>query len=104
GIGDGFVPDLVELEAVDDVVTIDTTAALAASDEIRRRHGYCVGISAGANFAVTRTLRQAGSRVATLFPDCSNRYGSMGLAPPEAADVTCPLQAACCTTSARLLG
>ncbi len=103
GIGDGFVPDLVDLEAVDDVLTVSSADALEASDGIRRRHGYCVGVSAGANFVAGGRLRDRGMAVATLFPDCSNRYGSMGLEPPGAADVTCPLRAACCQKSARLL-
>lgn len=103
GIGDGFVPDLVDMSRVDEVVTVSTDDALAASDRIRSRHGYCVGVSAGANFTAAERLLADGLVVATVFPDCSNRYGSMGLESPESADVSCPLQAACCEKTARLL-
>ena len=104
GIGDGFVPDLVDLGEIDEVAQISSTEAIAASDDIRSRHGYCVGISAGANMAAATRLRDRGLAVATLWPDCSDRYGSLGLAPPSGEDVTCPHRSGCLERAAELLG
>ncbi len=95
GIGDGFIPDLVDLSAVTEVATVSTAEACATAREILERHGYCVGISSGANFAVARRLRDEGLIVATLWPDCSDRYVSLGLAPPSPRASRCPRAARC---------
>ena len=103
GIGDGFIPPIVDLRRVDEVLAIPTAAALRVANGIRREHGYCVGTSSGANTAAARILRDRGLTVATLWPDCSDRYGSMGLQPPTSAEVRCPLQESCAARSAELL-
>ena len=103
GIGDGFVPDIIELDEVDRVMCISTAAARAEADRIRQAHGYCVGMSAGANMLVALELANEGLTVATIWPDCSDRYISMGLKSPETADVTCPLRNACRERTAALL-
>jgi cysteine synthase A len=103
GIGDGFVPPIVDMSAVDGVMCASTEEAHAAADEIRARYGYCVGRSAGANTAVARRLRDEGLVVATLWPDCSDRYASVGLAPPSASDVACPLRSTCRARGRELL-
>jgi cysteine synthase A len=95
GIGDGFIPPIVDMGRVDEVHTVSTQAARNVADEIRTRHGFCVGMSSGANFAVARHLRDLGLRVATVWPDCSDRYASLGLAAPTHSDVSCPLREAC---------
>jgi cysteine synthase A len=102
GIGDGFVPDLVDMSQVDEVAQISSAEAIGSSSDIRSRHGYCVGISAGANMAVAARLRDRGLTVATLWPDCSDRYGSLGLAPPS-NEVTCPHRTGCLERAAELL-
>jgi cysteine synthase A len=79
GIGDGFVPDLVDLKTVDRIACIRSADALAAAERIRTRFGYCVGISAGANMAAALELRARGAAVATVWPDSADRYASMGL-------------------------
>ena len=63
--------------------------------------GYCVGVSAGANMLATRRLRQRGS-VITVWPDCANRYGSMGLTSPS-SEGACPLKDSCIEKTRRLL-
>jgi len=103
-IGDGFIPPIVDMRDVDDVLCASTEEAHAAADEIRARYGFCVGRSAGANMVVARRLRDAGACVATLWPDCSDRYASVGLATPSASDVTCPLKSACAERGQKLLG
>lgn len=104
GIGDGFIPAIIDMKAVDDVLCATTEEAHAAANEIRERYGHCVGRSSGANMVVARRLRDRGARVATLWPDCSDRYGSVGLAPPSSSEVTCPMRSDCQARARELLG
>jgi len=104
GIGDGFIPALVDMRAVSEVVAVSTEEARAESRRIHREHGYCVGLSAGANMAAARRLVARGARVATVWPDCSDRYVSVGLEPPSADAGRCPLRSACAARSAALIG
>jgi cysteine synthase A len=104
GIGDGFIPGLVDMGSVDEVAVIATEDAKAECERIRREHGHCVGVSAGANMLAARERADRGLVVATVWPDCSDRYGSMGLAPPQAEGSTCPLRETCASRSRDLLG
>jgi cysteine synthase len=104
GIGDGFIPALVDLRSIDAVLTVSTDDAHRACDEIREQHGFCVGRSSGANTVAARRLRDRGMLVATLWPDCSDRYGSLGLAPPSSDGITCPRRGTCAQRARELLG
>jgi cysteine synthase A len=95
GIGDGFIPPIVDLREVSDVIAIPSDMARATASEILERHGHCVGFSAGANLAAARLLSGRGLRVATLFPDCADRYGSLGLHGPSSHASRCPLAKHC---------
>jgi cysteine synthase A len=103
GIGDGFIPPIVDMDAVDEVLAIPTADARSTAGEIRRRYGYCVGMSSGANFAAARMLRDRGLAVATVWADCSDRYGTLGLAGPSSADVCCPMREHCAQRAASVL-
>ena len=103
GIGDGFVPPIVDLGRVDRVLCATTAEAHETAERIRARHGYCVGRSSGANTAVALRLAAEGASVATLWPDCSDRYVSLGLESPSAGGVVCPLQAVCAERGRALL-
>jgi len=104
GIGDGFIPALVSMNAIDRVIRIKTADALAEAERIRKDYGYCVGISAGANTLAAFQLRDEGAVVATLWPDCADRYVSVGLQPPASDEVQCPFRAACTARSVAMLG
>lgn len=95
GIGDGFIPPIVDMDAVDEVATVTTEEAHAMALRIRDQHGHCVGRSAGANTLVAQRLRARGWQVATLWPDCSDRYGSVGLEAPSSESGSCPLRDSC---------
>jgi cysteine synthase A len=95
GIGDGFIPDLVDMSVVDEVVRITTEEAHGEAERLRAEHGYCVGRSSGANMLASSKLKARGLTVATLWPDCSNRYISLGLQSPESGEVRCPRQKDC---------
>ena len=103
GIGDGFVPALVDRAALDQVVRVSTRDAHETAERLRRQHGYCVGRSAGANLVAALRLASTGAKVATLWPDCSDRYVSVGLESPDSSDVTCPLRALCLERSRGML-
>jgi cysteine synthase A len=102
GIGDGFVPDIVDMSEVDEVECVNTADAHAAAEEIRARHGHCVGVSSGANMVAALRLSKRG-RVATVWADCADRYGSVGLEPPTSEDVSCPLKDRCVARGRALL-
>jgi cysteine synthase A len=103
GIGDGFVPDLVDPSAIDLVIRVHTEEARAEAARLRVQHGYCVGVSSGANMvAAARLLGRAG-RVATLWPDGSDRYRSSGLEPPLDDGSGCTLGPLCAARSRGML-
>jgi cysteine synthase A len=104
GIGDGFVPDLVHLGAVDEILCVSSTQARAVAARIRALHGYCVGISSGANMAAALELRARGATVATVWPDSSDRYASVGLDDRASIDVRCPQRPFCEARARALLG
>ena len=85
GIGDGFIPEIVHSEKgnlnsmIDGVVRVKSDDAVEASKSIEKSHGYCVGVSSGANFLVAKSLLGKHGTVVTIFPDGFNRYVSLGL-------------------------
>lgn len=101
GIGDGFVPPIVDMSEIDSVDTVSTDEAHAEALRIHEQLGHCVGRSAGANMAVARRLAARGLRVATIFPDCSDRYVSLGLHPPSSEATTCEFRDRCSLMRAR---
>jgi cysteine synthase A len=104
GIGDGFVPAIVDMAAVDEVIRVTTAEAHAAAAAIRLAHGHCVGRSSGANHAAARRLKARGCTVATVWADCADRYESVGLKGPAEAEVSCPLRASCAERARDMLG
>ena len=103
GIGDGFVPELVDRGAIDQVVRVSSGDAHDAAERLRRLHGYCVGRSSGANQLAALRLAEHGQEVATVWPDCSDRYVSVGLESPASHEVTCPLRTLCLERSRGML-
>jgi len=80
GIGDGFVPAILDLALVDDVVEVTDEDAIETTRQLGRDYGLLVGISSGANVWAARQLasRIAGN-VATVLPDRAERYFSTAL-------------------------
>ena len=104
GIGDGFVPDLVDLRAIDEIMSVSSGRARAVAARVRAVHRYCVGLSSGANLAAALELRARGASVATVWPDSADRYASMGLSGGAPVDVRCPLRPFCQARARALLG
>jgi cysteine synthase A len=80
GIGDGFVPDVLDVSLVDDVIEVSDEDAIETTRQLGRNYGLLVGISAGANVWAARQLA-AGimGNVATILPDRAERYFSTAL-------------------------
>jgi cysteine synthase A len=80
GIGDGFVPDVLDLSLVDEVVEVSDEDAITTTRRLGKENGLLVGISSGANVWAARQLaaRKMGN-VATVLPDRAERYFSTSL-------------------------
>jgi len=80
GIGDGFVPAVLDTSLVDEVIEVTDDEAIATTRELGREHGLLVGISSGANVWAARVLagRKDGN-VVTVLPDRAERYFSTAL-------------------------
>jgi cysteine synthase A len=78
GIGTGFIPPLLNLEAVDEVLTVSNDTAFATAREAARKEGLPVGISSGAALAVALEVAarpgMEGKAVVALLPSCAERY------------------------------
>ena len=83
GIGAGFVPDVLDTGAFDEVVTVEDGDALAMGHRIGRSEGVLVGISSGAAawaaLQVAKRPGMAGKTVVALMPDTGERYLSTAL-------------------------
>ena len=80
GLADGFIPDLINLEEIDQIVRISTADAVAAAERLAREEGLLVGISSGANvLAATQVARELGpgNTMVTVLPDRGERYLSL---------------------------
>ena len=83
GIGAGFIPDVLDVAVMDEVVTVTEEEAYAAGRLLARREGVLAGISSGAalHAAIRVAARQenAGKTVVVLLPDTGDRYLSTPL-------------------------
>ena len=75
GIGDDFVPNLVDLNLIKDIILIDDNDAINMSKKLARELGIGVGISSGANMIASILLKEKGYKnVVTIFPDDLKKY------------------------------
>ena len=80
GIGDGFVPSILDVSMVDEVIEVTDDDAIETTKQLGRDHGLLVGISSGANVWAARQLaRTTKGNVATVLPDRAERYFSTAL-------------------------
>jgi cysteine synthase A len=80
GLADGFIPELVDLDEIDEIIRITTDEAIEASHVITREEGLFVGISSGANvLAAMQVARELGPgyTVVTMLCDRGERYLSI---------------------------
>ena len=80
GIGDGFIPDVLDVSLVDSVVEVSDEDAIETTRQLGRDLGLLVGISSGANVWAARKLGQTlAGNIATVLPDRAERYFSTAL-------------------------
>ncbi len=78
GIGANFVPDVLDLEVVDKIMTVSAEDAYKFGAMMGRREGLLVGVSSGAALAATAILAKAEENreknIVVLLPDTGERY------------------------------
>lgn len=83
GIGAGFVPEILDREIIDSVVTVTDSEAVKCAKEICIKDGISVGISSGAAayaaFEEARKIENKGKNITVLFPDNGFKYLSTAL-------------------------
>jgi len=80
GIGDGFVPAVLDVSLVDEVLEVTDEDAIETTRELGRNYGLLVGISSGANVWAARQLApRIKGNVVTVLPDRAERYFSTAL-------------------------
>ncbi len=85
GIIPGFVAKNYDADVIDEVISISTAAAIAASQDLARTEGVNNGISSGAALAAAAELaarpENAGKNIVVILPDTGERYLSTALFP-----------------------
>lgn len=81
GIGDGFIPEILDPKQIDSIVEISDSDAIERAAGLARSKGLLVGISSGANLAAAAMILEDHPdwRVATTLPDRAERYFSTPL-------------------------
>jgi cysteine synthase A len=79
GIGDGFVPDVLDVNLVDMVFTVTDEEAIHTTRRLSQEEGLLVGTSSGANVCAALHMDNGQNRVVTVLPDRAERYFSTAL-------------------------
>lgn len=80
GIGAGFIPDILNRNIIDRVITVSDEDAFKTSELLAKKEGILCGISSGAAcFAALKIAKELGKgkKVVTIFPDTGERYLSV---------------------------
>ena len=79
GIGDGFIPDVLDKNLIDMVITVTDEDAVETTRKVAREEGILVGTSSGANVWAANELATPKRNVVTVLPDRAERYFSTSL-------------------------
>lgn len=82
GIGAGFIPDILDISIIDNIIKIEDNDAFETARKLAKEFGLFVGISTGANvYAALQVARKVGpgNTVVTVSPSNAERYLSTEL-------------------------
>jgi len=79
GIGDGFIPGVLNVNLVDMVFTVSDEEAIETTRSLSKEEGLLVGTSSGANVIAALNMDNGKNRVVTVLPDRAERYFSTAL-------------------------
>ncbi|NOY07408.1 MAG: cysteine synthase A [Spirochaetes bacterium] len=83
GIGAGFIPSILNMNCIDEIITVSDKDAFETSKQLARQEGIFAGVSSGA--AAWAALQVAGRKenegklIVVVFPDNAEKYLSTGL-------------------------
>jgi cysteine synthase A len=86
GISDEFIPPIVKLDKLDEVISVDDGDSIIMAQKLANEIGIAVGISSGANFlGAVKKFEELGAdkTVVTVFSDDNKKYLSTGLMKKE---------------------
>lgn len=79
GIGDEFIPKIIDKEKIDKIILINDSDAINMARKLAKELGLGVGISSGANFLGSILLNEGEKNIVTVFPDDNKKYLSTDL-------------------------
>lgn len=83
GIGAGFVPDILNVDIYDEIITVEDEDAFSMGRELSRTEGLMVGVSSGAAMwaatQVAKRIENEGENIVVILPDTGERYLSTPL-------------------------
>lgn len=82
GIGDGFIPDVLDVSMIDEVITVTDDDAIETARMLTLKEGALVGTSSGANiWSAVQLSHRIGKdkNIVTILPDRAERYFSTAL-------------------------
>ena len=81
GIGDGFIPDILDVSLIDEIIEITDDDAISTTRELALKNSLLCGTSSGANIWAARQIAKEHPDwiIATMLPDRAERYFSTGL-------------------------
>ena len=78
GIGAGFKPEILDLDLIDEIITIEDSEACDACQELAEDEGLLAGISSGAAVAAAKKVairpENKGKKIVVILPDTGERY------------------------------
>ncbi len=81
GIGAGFKPDILDIDLIDEIITITNEEAIMGAKQIMKKYGIFAGISSGAAYQAALKMKEKkpDKKIVVVFPDGCEKYMSTAL-------------------------